>query len=200
MKNILILILLTFIFSLPMPAQSSLRSLENWNGEIEQGAYYKDLNNVMDNFEGTWLYTNGTTSLKIILVKKTMFFDEEYYEQYYEDLMIGEYQYIENGIEKINTLSLLNQNLGYGHKIKGNTILKNCYSMPEDDCIEGEKRVRLSLSHDVTLHSAVMILKRRVINGRQAIKAFIFFSYGGYDYPVPDPTLPWQQEYVMFKQ
>jgi len=194
MKNTLIL--LTFIFSLPMYAQSSLRSLENWNGEIEQGAYYKDLNNVMDNFEGTWLYTNGTTSLKIILVKKTMFFDEEYY----EDLMIGEYQYIENGIEKINTLSLLNQNLGYDHEISGNTILKSCYSMPEGDCIEGEKRVRLGLSDAITLHSAVMILKRRVINGRQAIKAFIFFSYGGYDYPVPNPTLPWQQEYVMFKQ
>lgn len=194
MKNILILML--FILSSSGYAQSSLRSLENWDGEIEQGAYYKDLNNEMNNFEGTWLYTNGTTSLKIILVKKVMFFEGDYY----EDLMIGEYQYIENGIEKINTLSLLNQNLGRGHSIKGNTILKSCYLMPEGDCIEGEKRVRLSLSGYFTEHYAIMILKRRVINGRQAIKAFTVFSYGGDEYPMPSPTLPWQQEYVMFKQ
>jgi len=194
MKNILIF--LTFIFSLSICAQSSLRSLENWNGEIEQGAYYKDLNNVMNNFEGTWLYTNGTTSLKIILVKKMMVFDGEYY----EDLMIGEYQYIESGIEKVNTISLLNQNLGRGHKIKGNNIMKSCYLMPEGDCIEGEKRVMLGLIDAITPHFARMILKRRVINGQQAIKVFMVFNYVGDDYPMPNPTLPWQQEYVMFKQ
>ena len=189
--------LIIFILGSNAYSQAPILSLENRNPfETQAGAYYKDLNNVMNNFEGTWLYTNGATSLKIILVEKIMFFDEEYY----EDLMIGEYQYIENGIEKINTLSLLNQNLGYNHTISGNTIMKNCNIMPEDDCIEGEKRLDIGLIDAITPHFAAMILKRRVINGQQAMKAFIVFNYGGDEYPMPNPTLPWQQEYVMFKQ
>ena len=201
MKNILVILI--FIFGLNTYSQTPIFFLENRNPyETEQGAYYKDLNNVLDNFEGTWLYTNGTTSLKIVLEKKTMFFNGDYY----EDFMIGEYQYIENGVEKINTLSDLSQNLGYDHKITGNLILRSCYFMPVSDCIEGEGRLRLGLidAGVGTNHWARMILKRRVINGQQAIKAYIVFNYAG-DFRdtggiVPDPTLPWQQEYVMLKQ
>lgn len=201
MKKILIII--TTFMSLYNYSQITLLSLENdlgWDGVA--GAYYKDLNNVLDEYEGTWLYTDGTTSFKIVLVKKTMFFEGSYY----EDLMIGEYQYIENGVQKINTLANLNSELGYDHNIRGNGVLSNCFFMPEDDCIEGEKRLRLGLidPNPGKSHWATMILKKRVINGQEAIKAYLVFNYARGNSsdpdPIPSPTMPWQQEYVMFKQ
>lgn len=198
MKNIFIT--LTVIFSTQIYAQSPVFSLENWDGEVQQGAYYKDLFNVLDNFEGTWLYTdeNTNTSLKIVLIKKEAHYSTK--RNLYEDLMVGEYQYIENGIEKINTLSLLNQNLGYNHKITGNTIHKTCDFLPVEDCIEGEKRLSLGLIDITEGHWARMLLHKRIINGQEAINVLIVFNYVGEENPTPDPTLPWQQEYVMFKQ
>lgn len=195
MRNIFItIIVLAFNFSY---AQSPIFSLEGRNPyETVDGAYYKDLFNVLDNFEGTWLYTDGNTSLKIVLVKKPMFFNGDYY----EDFMIGEYQYIENGVEKINRLSFLNQNLGYDHKITGNVIHKTCDFLSVDDCVEGEKRLSLGLIDITGEHWARMLLHKRIINGQEAINVLIVFNYVGEENPTPDPTLPWQQEYVMFKQ
>ena len=192
-----ILITFAFIFSIPIYAQQPVLSLEDQDPyDTQQGAYYKDLANVLTTFEGTWLYTDGNTSLKIILEKKTMFFEGEYY----EDLMIGELQYIENGVEKINTLSDLNQNLGRGHHIKGNLIYRDCDIMTNGDCIEGETRLRLGFIDITGKHWAAIYLKKRRINEQHALKAYIVFNYSGYDDPMPNPTLPWQQEYVMFKQ
>ncbi|MDY0090821.1 MAG: hypothetical protein RBR78_10720 [Flavobacteriaceae bacterium] len=197
MKNILITF--AFIFSIPIYAQQPVLSLEDRDPyDTQQGAYYKDLANVLTTFEGTWLYTDGNTSLKIVLVKKEAHHRTN--RGYYEDLMIGEYQYIENGVEKINTLSDLNQNLGRGHKIRGNDIHRSCYFMPNGDCTEGEVRLNLGLSDVTGKHWATMVIKKRRINGQHALKAYIVFNYSGYDDPPPSPTLPWQQEYIMFKQ
>jgi hypothetical protein len=78
------------------------------SGNIVQGAYYKDLDNVFDKFVGSWKYTNGSTSLIITFKKKTIFYN--IYDDYYEDILVGEYKYIENGIEIVNTLPNLTIN------------------------------------------------------------------------------------------
>ena len=70
------------------------------------GAYYKDLTNVHDQYIGTWLYTNGNTSLKLVFqerehVKSLTYKDGMFF---YKDWLIGEGQYIENGILKWNSL------------------------------------------------------------------------------------------------
>ncbi|MDR6966491.1 hypothetical protein J2X31_000484 [Flavobacterium arsenatis] len=195
------LTIITVLLSLYSYSQTPVLSLEQMGSHKNNiaGAYYKDLNNVLNQYEGTWVYTNGNTSLKIVLVKKSMYFEGKSY----EDLMIGEYQYIENGVEKINTLSRLNQNLNYNHGIYGNSIHKDCYYTPRGDCTEGEARLILSLFDITEHHSAEMILKRRVVNGQQAIKAFINFQYSGnyyVDIETPSPTMPWQDDYILFKQ
>ena len=46
----------------------------------------EDINNYLDAFEGTYLYTNGNTSFRMVLVKKV----QQYNGRYYEDLIIGE--------------------------------------------------------------------------------------------------------------
>ncbi len=196
MKHILIIVIATFSL-LNCKAQSPILPLSDWTDE-QTNAYYKDLNNELNAFEGTWLYTNGNTSLKIVLVKKTMYFNGNYY----EDLIVGEYQYIEDGVEKINTLASLNLNLGFSHKISGSSILNTCFFLPTDDCVEGEIRLNVSLIDAITPHWANVLLQKRVVNGQDALKAFIVFNYSGNDYPdvLPSPTLPWQDVYILIKQ
>src|SRR5690554_2529532 len=204
MKNI-ILTSIAIIFNFSIYAQYPTMPLESKVPfEVQPDAYYKDTGNVLNQFEGTWLYTNGTTSLKIVLVKQPQVFDSNY-GGFYEDLIIGEYQYIENGVEKINTLSNIGLNLRYEHKIYGNSIYRDCNYMTWDDCTEGEARLMLGLTdaNPEKSHYAIMAIKKRRINGLHALKVFISFKYVGTyqeNVPTPSPTLPWQQEYIMFKQ
>jgi hypothetical protein len=125
---------------------SLLLSLSSWGQIIthieditfdypKDGYYYKDINYLLDPFVGTYLYTNGNTSFKIVLKKMIQSSCNDYY---YEDLIIGAYQYIENGVEKVNTLSELNNTYSDGIKypICGNQILRGSgygwYDIPEN--------------------------------------------------------------------
>ncbi|MDC1265621.1 hypothetical protein N8009_02380 [Flavobacteriaceae bacterium] len=165
-------------------------------------SYYKDVNNVLNDFEGTWLYTNGNTSLKIILTKNIQYFNGKFY----EDIIVGGYQYIENGVEKINTLSDANiPNIGRDASIKGNNIYDNCSIIPADDCIDGEKRLDLSIEDTITKeHFGDLILHKRTVNGQEALKAMIDIGYVGrnyHDVPTPLPTMPSQmRNIILIKQ
>jgi hypothetical protein len=106
-------------------AQSPILSLYDDEYGAVNGAYYKDTHNDLDNYTGTWKYTNGNTSLTITLQKKVMvpYYDKP--NEIYEDILVGEYKYIENGVEKINTLSQLLLELPEtgDYNIFGNTII-----------------------------------------------------------------------------
>lgn len=134
------------------------------------GVYYKDTHNLLDSFVGTYVYTNGSTSLKIVLQKKKSFNT-----RYYEDLLIGEYQYIENGIEKINTLNKLN--IDYtnksNHSIDGGIIMTQGAGC--NDCLPDEKAVYVGLVESTTSNSADLIIRKTIINDIQAIKIFVMW-------------------------
>jgi hypothetical protein len=89
----------------------TIKSLYDDEYAAVDGAYYKDTHNDFDNFTGTWKYTNGTTSLTITLQKKTMVSHEFGSYTIFQDMLVGEYKYIENGIMKINTLPQLSLDL-----------------------------------------------------------------------------------------
>ena len=58
-----------FLFLTACKAQSSIYDIsEPQDGP--KGSYYKDINSVLDGYDGTYLYAKGNTSLKIILKKK----------------------------------------------------------------------------------------------------------------------------------
>ncbi|MEM5567049.1 DUF6705 family protein [Psychroserpens sp. AS72] len=197
MKKLLIISIFTIAFT--CKAQSPIFPLEDWDKE-QSNAYYKDLDNELDTFVGTWLYTNGNTSWKIKLKKEITFFNDKYY----EDLIVGEYQYIANGIQIINTLPNIDTVNGYLHEITGNSIYKNCDYLPPSDCIPGESRLITSLSDPLTGHAATVILSKRIVDGLETIIAYVIFeqlsSYNGYSLPKPEPTMPWQKEYTLIKQ
>jgi len=74
MKNLQILVVLLFVYA-NCNAQSPIFPLDDWDNR-QANAYYKDLNNDLDPFIGTWVYApetqslNGETFIKIVLYKK----------------------------------------------------------------------------------------------------------------------------------
>ena len=140
---------------------------ESFGGEYQDGAYYKDLGNVFGPLEGTWAYNSGGTTLRIKLRKIIMDYDV-----FLSDMLIGEYQFIENGVPLINTLSQFTSNYPNqtGHNIFGDYIIEKedkpeCFS-----CEIGEKRVSL-LVKDVLKDSAGTIYLRTItFNGLPAIE------------------------------
>jgi len=160
------------------------------------GAYYKDLNNQLDPFVGTWKYTNGNTSLTITLQKKLIqeFQDGGYH--FFHDILAGEYKYIENNIEKINTLSEFSVQKGpFEYSITGNILFGQ------------GKYLRTEFSqYDVNIPGmeTAMFFERVDFNGVQKLKLIFKMTEGpieveGQSYPNPYFTLPFG-EYILIKQ
>ena len=60
------------LLSINCKAQSPIIDIIDDDGSEVIGAYYKDVNNLLNPFEGTYIYTSGSTTLKIVLVKKVL--------------------------------------------------------------------------------------------------------------------------------
>lgn len=143
--------------ALACKAQSPIEPLYNNSklGDAED-TYYKDLNNDFNNFEGTWQYTNGNDTLTIVLQKKVMQYIDNSSspmlgKSYYKDLLVGEYRYVESGIEKVNTLPNLqiNHNSTREYNLRGDRMQKynpNAASGYCLGCNPGEVKVFLIFS------------------------------------------------------
>lgn len=70
-------------------------------------AYYKDLADLHGQFVGTWIYTNGTMSIKVVFQKRNNILQNSSSTPFYVDFLVGEIQYIDAGLEKLNTLNNL---------------------------------------------------------------------------------------------
>lgn len=174
MKNILFTIIILAFFD--CKAQNPIIDLYGSNdfGAIDN-AYYKDIENFLNQFEGTWIYTNGNTTLKVSFLKKSMINLPPPGKSYYSDFLVGEFQYIENGIEKSNTLSNLDLNHSsiWSYNLVGNSKLGNNNFPPCNECPVSTKR--LSLRFDEPLNddcglSAVFVIRRVVEQGVEKLK------------------------------
>lgn len=161
-------IILLILISISSNAQTPIVNILDKNGTRVGGAYYKDINNLLNPFQGTYLYTNGNTSFKITLVKIV----QQYNGRYYEDLIIGEYEYIENGVPKVNTLAQLttvynNQNM---HSISGSSVINNNnrgWKCPL--CADGETRLRTSIKDAATNRYALLFMRKIIVGSQQAL-------------------------------
>ncbi len=175
-KKLKIIILL--LLSINCKAQTSIINIIDDDGSEINGAYYKDIDSLLDPFEGTYIYTNGTTIFKMVLVKKV----QQYNSQYYEDLIIGEYQYIKDGVQIANTLSeisttYLNQR---NHKIEGNLIVdKNYRTWKCPSCSLAENRLSTQIEDVVSEKIADLIMHRTTENGQEVMKIKITNPSGG---------------------
>jgi len=178
MKNILIVLTIAPFWSCK---GQTILPLSNSDMDVE-GAYYKDVNNDLDNFIGTWKYATGTTSLTITLQKKIMQNFDDGHIQYFEDIIIGGYKYIDNGIEKINTLPQLATTLSdnYSYHIVGNVIAEydSSYCI---GCSSGDKAILLQFSdpdREILGMEPEIIIRRVDEGGIQKVK-LIFRTISG---------------------
>ena len=206
MKNTITIALLLIIISCkaqtPVLQVSQVFDISQDTGtENPNGAYYKDTQNLLAPFVGTYQYINGNTSLTIVLQKKTMSLING---RYYEDLIVGEYQYTENGVEKLNTLNNLNTvyTNGWKYNINGNFIITG-QSLGCDDCGLTENRLNISLADDTINRVADLDIRRITANGQPAIKINLWWTSSGISQegdPAPTtPNIP-NGEYVLLKQ
>ena len=166
------------------------------------GYYFKDINNVYNQFEGDYLYTNGNTSLLIKLRKKEHSSVAD--GLYFEDLLIGSYRYIENGVEKVNVLDDINTafNDGRDHKIYSGIIRtgpeKGC-----PDCEIDEKRLWGTIDDPVSGSVDRLNIRKTTVGGQEAIKIIILHAieYRLVGTPAPPPvSYPLSQEIILIKQ
>lgn len=195
-------IIIITLLAITCKAQTPVIDISQSRFGQPDGYYMKDINNYLNPFEGTYIYSNGTTSFKVVLVKK----EQQYNGRYYEDLIIGEYQYVENGIEKVNTLNQINTvyNDQRSHSIDGNWIVDNNFRMWKcPTCPINEKRLKCSIMDILTNRYASLIFQRTVEAGQQVMKIKISHVTGvtivsGQPTP-PDFSLP-QGEFTLIKQ
>ena len=101
MKTILkILTLLIFISCKAQTLTPLYNDGTSPNDGIHASRYYKDVDNDYDPYVGTWSGTLGNAELTIIFNKVTNHFSGG---QTYSDILVGEYQYKENGVLLVDT-------------------------------------------------------------------------------------------------
>ena len=181
MKNYSILFLVCFL-------SCKAQIIDKYNpdnlGSFITGAYYKDVTNFRDQFVGTWLYTNGSNSLTVMLRKRDSLYDIG--NNSYQDIMIGAYKYIENGVEKVNTLYQIDQSFGNDllTNIKNYYLVSHTYKpYPENypyctECNVNEKRLVFTLSEPGYnadyLASNHFVIRSFIENGIHKIKVWFY--------------------------
>lgn len=145
MKKILTIIKLLIVLN-TVNLYSQVSDISKLGADAISGVHYKDNLNLMNQFEGKYKYENGSTSIEIELIKKT---DMPIFNTgAFQDIVIGEIKYIENGILKLNTLPNLNQNIPFSkHVICGFVLLNNNNDYPCTTCYSGQKRLMATFTN-----------------------------------------------------
>ncbi|TYB78915.1 DUF6705 family protein [Bizionia myxarmorum] len=170
MKTPIYIAILSF-FSVLIECKAQTPVVSLYEGNLVprlENAYYKDVDNDFNRFIGTWRYTNGNEIFKIVLNKMQM---SELTRvsgiSYFTDYLYGEFQYIDNnGNELINTLpEISNTSLSKDeHQIFGNRIIPYQFLPNCEDCVVGERRVRLRLEDPERTYLSYEIVLRTLPN------------------------------------
>jgi hypothetical protein len=175
MKKINILILFLFTSSSCKAQVTEIIPIQNHCYPSTKNVYYKDVNNLLNPFVGTWVYTNGTTSFKIVLRKVTNFNNGFNF----EDFIVGEYEYIENGVTLINTLPNLFTSVPYKvpQGITGDSVLPKYGFPPCNDCTSNEYRLEMIMG-DPLKDVGYDLIARRIWHNNQAALSIYFYCDG----------------------
>ena len=175
MKNIFITIVTLFAIS----CKSQIINLKDQDGTIINGAYYKDVDNELDQFVGTYqlLGNNGLDEMTIVF-KKFVDYDNHKFRQ---DILVGEMKFKKDGILYFNNLNKINENYEYKHKhdIAGNSLIENLTRPVCNDCTPNQFRARLIFFGYNNNCGGSLYLKKFIENGEEKIKASFYFRLEG---------------------
>ena len=129
-----IVLILVFIF-IGCKAQQQILPLET-KGWPVSGTYYKDLNNELGPYVGTW---EGVYDNKTFIITFFKIVDHDNFDNYYKDRIIGKYKMLSNNNELYSTYNLPDSktkviSLGFV-EATNNAKLRLMFN---DLCIEGE--------------------------------------------------------------
>ena len=196
---------ITFAFlcliSISCKAQSPVYNITDLSNVVKQvfGAYHKDIDSLLNPFEGTYIFNQEGRMLKIVLEKKTLSSRNSYL---YEDILIGEYQYAINSVDKVNTLNRLNVNYTdkRNHSIDSNFII-TAGDIGCSECAPNEKALMGGLVDRASKNSAQLTIRKVTVNGQEAIKIFILWRISAYSDNAPGvrASIP-GGDYTLIKQ
>lgn len=201
MKNLTLIIIISFLY-ISCKAQTIMQEVPlDGRTTLTTGYYYKDFNNTLNQFEGTYLYTNGNTSFEVILQKKTQSVVNN---RYSEDILIGGYKYVENGTTKVDVLNDLNNTYsnGWFYNINGNFILTG-NTLGCTDCDLNEKWIKASIEDPVSGSVDTLFIRKVTENGQEAIKIWIYHQMEARDANAPAPlplSYPTGVNFILIKQ
>jgi hypothetical protein len=191
MKKILITLTILIAFS----CKSQIIPQNNAYVEIPNNAYIKDTQNFLDNFVGTWHYQNGNEQFTITLAK-VLHHD---YGSWYEDILIGEYKYIDsNSTTLVNTLSDINTP-SIHHNISGATSLVRLEYPKCPECDTGEYRIKSFFYDPDRKYQNIAIVFRSISATQIKIKLYRSGISATNDPNAPDEMRIPEGEYLMNK-
>jgi hypothetical protein len=173
MKKIFKIISIVFI-TMNCTAQTTIINIKDQDGHPIQEAYYKDIDSLLNPFVGTYKCNiSPTTFLKITLIKSVEFYNG----YYYQDTLLGGYQYVENGVQKVNTLNDVNLLLDdpANYSIDGNGI-RRMGSPVCSGCTANEVRIFAGLVEHITNNWAQIIFGKTTVNGQEALKMNVIWQ------------------------
>ena len=170
-------ICITIAFVFTISCNSQIINLKDKNGTRIDGAYYKDVDNELNQFAGTYqLISNSGEDEMTIVFKK---FTNCYNTKFYQDVLAGEIKFKKDGVLYFNNLNKINENYNnkYLHDICGNTLMANQTRPVCDDCLPNQFRARLIFFGRNNGCGGYVILQK-INDGQEKIKASFFFNCG----------------------
>ena len=198
MKNIILLIALVTILS--CKAQTPIIPLADHQADLINNCYHKDIDHDLDPYVGTWKYQNSSSSFTITFQKISQYFNGDYY----EDMLVGEYKYINGGVELVNTLAN-NPSDPFYYNISAMRLLYKGQKPSCSNCGLLERRFIMDFGDpDPSLKFLTSSIVVRYINNGGGIESIEVKLFGEGPKVMPvgvptEPTVPYG-DYLMIKQ
>lgn len=138
-----------------------------YEGNFPSNVYYKDLNNLLNKYVGTWIFDDGTHYFKIQFYKQTYYRETPIGNKkttIYTDRIIGHYQYKLNGVEIYN----ITNNDEFAHSSSGsyrNTGFNIFYDEPTTNSCGRRIMGEVSLIHSINNSVEQLTWNRVDFNG-----------------------------------
>jgi hypothetical protein len=180
----------------------ALQDIEDIPFPPEKNVYYRDNNNLLNSFEGTYLFQDGINTFEVVLLKKESLSNNNIY---FEDMLVGCYRFAVNGVmlvDNVVNLQTMNDETS-SYPITSNTIIRGPWR-DQNDIAQGEVWLSGSIKDDTINRSLPIFIKKKTINNQEAIEITLLPPHTTMRLESePEPqafALPFTESFTLIKQ